>query len=166
VAHWAAQGHRHMVTIPPTQAGLHTGGLNTVAIREGPRPRCGSQAPGTDSHPSFLGHLSYLVKTRSQKWELCSHSDVGKATNPQRLIWREERNWSRGYFCWVEVMAEVDSGFSYHRYSNGNSLLCSPFTSEKVPSQGKVKSALYPMALCHSHTLFSSCCFLERSQFL
>lgn len=44
-----------MVTIPPPQAGLHTGDLNIMVLREGPRPRCVSQAPGTDGYSSFLG---------------------------------------------------------------------------------------------------------------
>lgn len=48
-------------------------------------------------------------------------------------------------------MAEVDSGFSY---SNYNYLLCFPFTSKKVPSQGKVQSALLSDGSLHSYTLF------------
>lgn len=61
-------------------------------------------------------------------------------------------------------MAQVDTGFSYLSYSNGNPNGVSLSQARKSPVGGKF-SQLLPDASLYSDTAFSSRCFLEKSQF-
>lgn len=61
-------------------------------------------------------------------------------------------------------MAQVDTGFSYLSYSNGNSNGVFLSQARKSPVGGKF-SQLLPDASLYSDTAFSSRCFLEKSQF-